>query len=154
LLVNTCIAEEEKAMAGQRGRDVLISIGDGGTPEAFFAVAGIRAKTISLTAGLVEATTAQSPNAWREVISGAGVKRAEIAGNGVFKDSISDALMRAAYFAGVGSNFQMTIPDFGILTGPFVITELSYGGAHDDEATFSIRLASAGQVVFDVHGGA
>lgn len=50
-------------MAGQRGRDVLISIGDGETPEAFFVVAGIRAKTISLTVGLVEATTAQSPNA-------------------------------------------------------------------------------------------
>lgn len=141
-------------MAGQRGRDVLISIGDDETPDAFFVVAGIRAKTISLTAGLVEATTAQSPNAWREVIGGAGVKRAEIAGSGVFKDSLSDALIRAAYFAGGVSNFQMTIPDFGVLTGPFAITELTYGGAHNDEATFSIRLASAGQVVFDAVGGA
>ena len=141
-------------MAGQRGRDVLISIGDGEAPEAFFVVAGIRAKTISLTAGLVEATTAQSPNAWREVIAGAGVKRAEIAGSGVFKDATSDALMRAAYFAGEASNFEMTIPDFGVLRGPFVITELSYGGAHDDEATFSIRLSSAGQVGFDADGGA
>lgn len=141
-------------MAGQRGRDVLISIGDGETPQAFFVVAGIRAKTISLTAGLVEATTAQSPNAWREVIAGAGVKRAEIAGSGVFKDAMSDALMRAAYFAGEASALEMTIPDFGTLTGPFVITELSYGGAHDDEATFAIRLSSAGQVVFDAHGGA
>ena len=31
-------------MAGQRGRDVLISIGDGDEPEAFFVVAGIRAR--------------------------------------------------------------------------------------------------------------
>jgi TP901-1 family phage major tail protein len=67
---------------------------------------------------------------------------------------MSDALMRAAYFAGEASNFQMTIPDFGMLTGPFVIAELSYGGGHDDEATFSIKLASAGQISFDAHGGA
>jgi TP901-1 family phage major tail protein len=141
-------------MAGQRGRDVLISIGDGEDPESFVLVAGIRAKTISLTAGLVEATTAQSPNAWREVIAGAGVKRAEIAGSGVFKDAVSDALMRAAYFAGEASNYSMTLPDFGVIEGPFLITELSYGGAHDDEATFSIRLSSAGQVAFEADGGA
>jgi TP901-1 family phage major tail protein len=141
-------------MAGQRGRDVLIGIGDGEEPEAFFVVAGIRAKTIALTAGLVEATTAQSPNAWREVIAGAGVKRAEVAGSGAFKDAMSDALMRAAYFAGAASNFRLEIPDFGVLTGPFVITELSYGGGHDDEATFAIRLSSAGLVSFEADGEA
>lgn len=139
-------------MAGQRGRDVLISIGDGDEPESFVPVAGIRAKTISLSAGLVEATTAQSPDGWREVIAGAGVKRAEIAGSGVFKDALSDAIIRAAYFAGEASTYQMVIPGFGLLQGPFVITELVYGGEHVGEATFSIRLASAGAVTFDAEG--
>jgi TP901-1 family phage major tail protein len=139
-------------MAGQRGRDVLISMGDGDEPEAFVAVAGIRARTISLTAGLVEATTAQSPNGWREVIAGAGVKRAEVAGSGMFKDAMSDAMMRAAYFAGDASSFELVIPGFGTLRGPFAITELTYGGDHEGEATFSIRLASAGVVTFDADG--
>lgn len=139
-------------MAGQRGRDVVISIGDGDEPESFFTVAGIRAKTISLTAGLIEATTAQSVQAWREVIAGAGVKRAEVSGSGVFKDAMSDALMRAAFFAGDASTFVLRIPGFGTLTGPFVITELTYGGDHDGEATFAIRLVSAGLVIFDADG--
>jgi TP901-1 family phage major tail protein len=139
-------------MAGQRGRDVQISIGDGNEPETFVEVAGIRARTISLTAGLVEATTAQSAEGWREVIAGAGVKRAEVAGSGVFKDAMSDALMRAAYFAGDASNFELGIPGFGTLTGPFVIAELTYGGEHDGVAVFSIRLASAGLVTFDAVG--
>jgi hypothetical protein len=39
-------------MAGQRGCDLLISISDGEALEGFLVVAGIRAKTISLTAGL------------------------------------------------------------------------------------------------------
>jgi len=140
-------------MAGQRGRDLLIGIGDGDEPETFIDVAGIRARTISLTAGLVEATTAQSPDGWREVIAGAGVKRAEVAGSGVFKDALSDALLRAAYFAGDVSHFELAIPGFGTLTGPFAITELTYGGEHDGEAVFSIRLASAGLVIFGAEEG-
>jgi predicted secreted protein len=34
-------------MAGQRGRDVLVSFSDGEMPEGFLVVTGIRAKTIS-----------------------------------------------------------------------------------------------------------
>lgn len=34
-------------MAGQRGRDRLIEIGDGNSPEVFANVAGIRARTIA-----------------------------------------------------------------------------------------------------------
>jgi len=139
-------------MAGQRGRDVLISIGDGDEPGAFVLVAGMRARTINLTAGLIEATTAQSAQAWREVIAGAGVKRAEVVGSGAFKDAESDALMRAAFFAGKASTFELVIPDFGVLRGPFVITELTYGGEHNGEATFAIRVASAGVVTVEADG--
>ncbi|MEM8920727.1 MAG: phage tail tube protein [Pseudomonadota bacterium] len=34
------------------------------------------------------------------------------------------------------------------MSGAFLITELSYAGEHDGEASFSISLASAGQIVF------
>ncbi len=136
-------------MAGQRGRDVLIRIGDGGLSEAFVSVAGIRARTISLSAGLVDATTAESPQAWRELAAGAGVKRAEVSGSGVFKDAASDALIRRAYFNGEAPRFQLVIPGFGVMAGPFLISELSYSGEHDGEAGFAIRLVSAGVVTFD-----
>ena len=136
-------------MAGQRGRDVLVKIGDGGSPEGFVTVAGIRARTIALSAGLIDATTAQSPEAWRELIAGAGTKRAEIAGSGVFKDAVSDALLRMAYFGGEAATFQLVVPGFGVLQGPFAVAELTYGGEHDGEAEFSVRLASAGAISFE-----
>jgi TP901-1 family phage major tail protein len=136
-------------MAGQRGRDVLIRIGDGGSSETFASVAGIRARTISLSAGLIEATTTESPQAWRELVAGAGVKRAEVSGSGVFKDAASDALIQLAYFNGDTPRIQLVIPGFGVMAGPFLISELSYFGAHDDEAGFAIRLASAGVVTFE-----
>ncbi len=141
-------------MAGQRGRDVLIKISDGGAPETFIAVAGIRARTISLSASLVDATTVQSAQAWREILAGAGTKRAEVAGSGVFKDAASDARMRQAYFNGEAARFRLEIPDFGVLAGRFAISELSYAGDHENEAMFAIRLVSAGVVTFeaDVEG--
>lgn len=136
-------------MGGQRGRDVVIAIGDGGEPELFFTVAGIRARTISLSARLVDATTAQSPQAWRELIAGAATKRIEVAGSGMFWGAAADERMRAAYFDGETPTMHLLIAGFGALEGPFAIAELTYGGEHDGEAAFSIRLMSAGAIAFE-----
>jgi TP901-1 family phage major tail protein len=135
-------------MAGQKGRDVLIKIGDGGSPEAFATVAGIRAKTISLNARTVDGTSGESPEAWRELIAGAGVKSASVSGAGVFKDTTSDAAIREAFFAQAARGFQLIIPDFGALQGPFLVEALDYSGDHDGEAAFAITLASAGSLAF------
>jgi TP901-1 family phage major tail protein len=137
-------------MSGQKGRDVLVRVGDGAVPERFVAVAGLRARTIRLSAGNVDATSADSPEGWRELIAGAGVKSAQVRGAGVFKDAQSDALMRAAFFAGRAVNLELVIPDFATLSGPFVIESLSYGGEHDGEATIEMGLASAGLIGFTV----
>ena len=135
-------------MAGQKGRDVLIKIGDGGAPESFSTVAGVRAKTISLNAKSVDGTSGESTNAWRELIAGAGVKSASVSGAGVFKDASSDALIQQHFFAQSVCNFQLVIPDFGVLEGPFLIEALDYSGDHDGEAAFAITLASAGALSF------
>jgi TP901-1 family phage major tail protein len=135
-------------MAGQKGRDVLIKIGDGGAPEAFITVAGIRAKTISLNARSVDGTSGESPQAWRELIAGAGVKSASVSGAGVFKDAASDAHLQQAFFAQAVRNFHLIIPDFGTLSGPFLVEALDYSGDHDGEASFAITLASAGALAF------
>jgi predicted secreted protein len=49
-------------------------------------------------------------------------------------------------------SLKAVVPDFGVLTGPSVITDLPYGDAHGDDATLSIRLSSAGLIVSDAHG--
>ena len=49
--------------------------------------------------------------------------------------------------AGVG-NFQVAIPGFGTVTGPFKITALQYDGPHDGEVKISLSLASAGALTF------
>jgi TP901-1 family phage major tail protein len=141
--------KEETGMAGQRGRDMLIEIGAGGDPPSFVTVAGIRTRSLTLGASQVDATTSDSPEAWRELMAAAGVKRLEVAGSGVFKDAASDGLLRAAFFAGEPVALQLTAPDFGVFSGSFQIVELVWGGEHDGEATFSVRLASAGVIAFE-----
>lgn len=133
-------------MAGQRGRDVLLKLAD--EAGQFVTVAGIRTKTLRLNAGTVDGTNTDSPEAWRELVTGAGVKSARLSGAGVFKDQASDARMRSAFFAGDVAQWLLILPDFGEVEGPFQITELSYSGDHDGEASFSVSLESAGALAF------
>ncbi len=132
-------------MAVQKGRDILLKIADG---DSFVTVAGIRARTVSLNAKTIDVTDSGS-GGWRELLAGAGVRSLSVSGAGVFRDAPSDALMREAFFAQVQANWQVIVPDFGIFSGPFLIAALEYAGAHDGEATFSLTLASAGEVAFD-----
>ena len=136
-------------MAGQKGRDILLKLGQGTVPETYLTVAGIRSKTLAFIAQKVDATSADSPEAWRELLAGAGLKEAEISGAGVFKDAPSDALVRASFFAQAVRPWQVVVPDFGTLTGPFLITRLEYSGSHDGEAQFALTLASAGALVWE-----
>jgi predicted secreted protein len=46
--------------AEEKVRDVVVKIGDGGAPEEFAVVAGIRPRAIVPSAGAVDATTAES----------------------------------------------------------------------------------------------
>jgi TP901-1 family phage major tail protein len=135
-------------MGAQRGKDILLKIGDGGSPEAFTTVAGLRARTISLNAKTVDATDSDSAGRWRELLAGAGVKSASVSGAGIFRDAASDALVREAFFAQEARRWRLVVPDFGSLEGPFLVAALEYAGEHEGEATYALTLASAGEVSF------
>jgi len=134
-------------MSAQRGKDLLIKIGDGASPETFATVVGLKATTLAFNATNVDVTNADSASEWRELLA-AGVKSATVSGSGVFKDASSDAALRAAFFNQALLNFQIVIPSFGTLTGPFKIASLQYEGPYDGEVKISLSLASAGALTF------
>lgn len=134
-------------MSAQRGKDLLIKIGDGASPENFVTVAGLRATSLSFNATVIDITNADSADMWRELLA-AGVKSAVISGSGVFKDANSDALLRLAFFNQLLNNWQVIIPHFGTLTGLFKLTQLQYEGPYDGEVKLSLSLASAGPLSF------
>lgn len=134
-------------MVAQKGKDLLIKIDMDGTG-AFDTVAGLRATRITFNAETVDITNMQSAGGWRELLAGTGVKSAAMSGSGVFRDQDTDERVRQIFFDGDIPEFQVVIPDFGIVEGPFQITSVEYAGAHDGEATYEMSLASAGALVF------
>lgn len=133
-------------MVIQAGQDVLIKLEDAIAPGSFVSIAGVRAKTISLNTGQVEATHTGSAGGWRELLAGAGIKSVRVSGSGVFRDEGSDARMRDVFLARATPDWKLVVPDFAEFTGPFLISQLTYGGDFDGEAVFSVTLESAGVV--------
>ncbi len=134
-------------MGAQNGKDLLIKVdltGDG----QFETVAGLRATRISFNAESVDVTSLESQGGWRELLAGAGVKSAGISGSGVFKDANTDERARQIFFDGETPDFQVIIPDFGIVEGAFQITSIEYAGSHNGEATYELAMASAGALTF------
>ena len=132
-------------MGAQKGKDLLLKIHDGA---GFVTVAGLRSRRIAFNAELVDITHAESVDRWRELLAGAGVRRASISGRGLFKDGASDALVRQSFFDGAVNNAQVIVPDFGTIAGLFQIASLEFSGEHNGEVTFVLALESAGALTF------
>src|SRR5690348_7686051 len=115
-------------MSAQKGKD-LMSDGAGG----FTTVAGLRTRRLAFNAETVDVTHAESANRWRELLDGAGVKRASVTGRGLFKDAATDASMRQTFFDGTILTYQVVVPDFGVVQGPFQLTSLEFAGEHNGE---------------------
>lgn len=136
-------------MVAQKGKDILLKLDEDGLG-SFITVAGLRTKKLAFNSETVDVTDADSAGRWRELLAGSGVQRASISGAGIFKDAASDARVRESFFDGAIIEWQLAIPDFGTVEGPFQITALEYAGAHDGEVTFELALESAGAISFEV----
>lgn len=132
-------------MTAQKGKDLLIRVAEGA---GFIAVAGLRARQIAFNAETVDVTNADSAGRWRELLAGAGVRRAAISGSGVFRDEASDERLRRMFFDGSIDIMQVVVPAFGTLEGSFQITSLEYRGDHAGEVVFDMALESAGPLTF------
>ena len=134
-------------MAAQNGKDLLIKLDMTGAG-MFETIAGLRATRVSFNAESVDVTSLESQGGWRELLAGAGVRSASISGSGVFKDEATDERARQIFFDGDIPGFQVIIPDFGIIEGPFQLTSIEYSGSHNGEATYEMAMASAGALTF------
>jgi TP901-1 family phage major tail protein len=134
-------------MAAQKGKDLLLKVDTDGTG-SFSTVAGLRSRSIAFNTETVDITHAESAGQWRELLAGAGAKNARITGAGIFKDAASDAIVREYAFNGTIRAWQVVVPDFGVIEGPFQISSFELSGRHDGEVAFELALESAGELTF------
>ena len=75
-------------------------------------------------------------------------RRRACAAPAYFATRRSDAKLRQYFFAGTIRDYQVIIPDFGMIEGPFQIAHLEFSGRHDGELAFEVALQSAGELNF------
>jgi TP901-1 family phage major tail protein len=134
-------------MTAQKGKDLLLKVDSTGAG-VFVTVAGLRSRAIAFNSETVDITHAESAGQWRELLAGAGAKHARITGAGIFVDAASDALVRDYVFNGTIRAWQVIVPDFGTVEGPFQIAAFELTGRHDGEVAFELSLDSAGELTF------
>lgn len=134
-------------MTAQSGRNLLLKVKNP-TTDVFETVGGLRARSLDLMQDMVDVTHGQSDGRWRELLGDAGLRHGKISGQGLFRNASSDEIVRTLFFDGAVADWQIVVPDFGTIEGPFLVTVLDYAGRHDDAITFEMVLESAGAVTF------
>ena len=137
-------------MSAQNGKDLLIKVDMTGTG-SFTTIAGLRATRISFNAESVDVTSLDSAGGWRELLGGAGVRSANLSGSGVFRDADTDERARQLFFDGETPAFQVVIPDFGTVEGPFQVTALEY--AEQPQWRSHLRAVAGLCRCADLYGG-
>ena len=134
-------------MAAEKGSGFLVKIGDGGAPEAFTTIGGMRSTSLTVNSAPVDITNKQS-GGWRELLAGAGVRRLSVAGTGVFTDSAAETDLQAKALAASLDNYEIVFESGDKFAGAFQVASLDYSGEFNGERTYSLNLESSGPVIF------
>lgn len=134
-------------MTSYKGRDLLLKIGNGGTPETFTTLGAARTVAMTLNNQPVDATTMDDGGA-QVFEPAAGLQTMQLRLDGLFKDSTAEETLRAAAFARTRRNFELYFPNGDKYAAPFVVDNYTRGGAHDGLETFSVTLLRSGTGTF------
>ena len=72
-------------MAAQKGSAMLMKVGNGGSPETFTTIGGLRSTSLTINNESVDVTNKDSSNK-RTMLAAAGVQSISVSGSGVFTD--------------------------------------------------------------------
>ncbi len=134
-------------MAAQKGTLFLLKVGDGGGPETFTTVGGLKTASFNISTASVDVTN-MSSNGMRELLAGAGIQTMSLSGNGVFTDSAAEETVRANAAANSIDNYQLVAGNGDTWQGAFLITSYQRSGNFDGAEAFTISLESSGAITF------
>jgi TP901-1 family phage major tail protein len=133
-------------MPVEKGSAFLLKVGDGQAVPVYATVAGLRTTQLSINGEAVVITNKGS-GAWRELLSGAGVRSVSVSGAGVFTGSAAENRIKASALAGVLDDYELSFESGERMRGKFLVARLDYSGDFNGERTYAMALESSGQVV-------
>jgi TP901-1 family phage major tail protein len=132
-------------MPAEKGSAFLLKIGNGAAPPVFSTVAGMRTTQMSVNGEAVNVTSKDS-GAWRELLSGAGVRSVSVAASGIFTGSAQEARVKTNALAGLLDDYELSFESGERMRGRFLVTRLDYAGDYNGERTYALSLESSGEV--------
>lgn len=133
-------------MPAEKGSAFLLKVGDGAQAPVFSTVAGLRTTQMSINGDAV-VITHKGSGAWRELLSGAGVRSVSISGAGVFTGSAAEMRIKANALSGLLDDYEINFESGERLQGRFLVARLDYAGDFNGERSYTMALESSGPVV-------
>ena len=136
-------------MAYQIGSQFLLKMDTAPTGgPTFTSIAALQTKQVRVQSDTVDVTNQDSPNKWRELLAGAGIKRVSISGRGVFNDTAGEGAVLTIVLNGTIKQWQAIVPSLGTFQGLMQVTQCEYSGEHAGEVQYNVSLESAGEITF------
>jgi predicted secreted protein len=134
-------------MATQRGDDVILKIGNGGTPETFSILGGLLGTELTLSHPVLD-TTSCGTGAWQSLASDAGKLSLRIQGTGRVTHSAAEILLRQTALGTQPRQYQLQFGNGDTVQGIFQLSRYHRSGMHRAEETYGFTLESAGTVIY------
>lgn len=136
-------------MAATLGRQFLLKVGDGATPEVFTTLPDQQTTTATRNGQIVDVTTKDS-DAERTLLADGGIKNTVFTVSGIADSSDTQlTLINTQYDAQSINNYQIVWPGSSTTTtfeGGFQISSFETTADTDTSVTYSITLESSGPI--------
>ena len=130
----------------EKNQAFLLKVSDGATPPIYTTIAGLRTTQLSIN-GEPVAIAHKDSGAWRELLSGAGVRSVSVSGAGVFMGSTAETRIKSNALAGILEDYELSFESGERMQGSFLVTRLDYAGDFNGERRCTLALESSGPVV-------
>jgi TP901-1 family phage major tail protein len=137
-------------MPQSKGRELLIKVSNGDTPETFSNFCGFQTRSFNMGTNEIETTVPDCDNpggvVQRTVV--AGIRNNTFSGSGLFENS---AVVKRAVDAarnGEPINCQVIVPGYGRFEGPWIIAGFEFTGEMEGNMSFNATFSASGALTF------
>jgi TP901-1 family phage major tail protein len=129
------------------GKDFIVSIGDGGSPEQFDQVGGMTATSMSVNGEEVDITD-KDDGAWKVTLDECGILSMSISLSGHITDSATLEDLQLALLNRTSANFKLESGLGDEYLGAFRVTKVDRNGEVKGVEQYSVTLSSNGAVTY------
>jgi len=130
-------------MVKMAGRKIRIYQGTG---VSRVLVAGARADSITINNEAIDVTDKEA-DGWRTLLNEASLRSVDMSVEGLLDGTVLLAASLGVTSALLGA-YEIDINELGTVSGQFHFSNLEIGSPHDDAATFTASIQSAGEITF------